>query len=374
MYSYIYQSLKNVFAYTFSDQDQAPMMTHDHDYDMKENIAIEDQLDAAREHIDKLEAENARLTLFRFGAERFSSDDSMMAFYTGFRSYEVFKATFLALEPSASSLVTWSQVQRQRGAGSIIKDIQKREQLCLIDQFFMFLCRVKAGLFEKDLACRFNVSNATVSRMLLTWANYLYCILGSLPVWPSRQQVDTHMPDCFKLVYPKTRVILDCTELRCQTPSALYLNSQLYSHYKGTTTFKGLIGITPSGAVSFVSELYTGSISDNDITRKSGLVDLLDAGDQVMADKGFTIEKMLAEKHVSLTIPPFLTSKRKQFSKEEVLETQSIARVRIHVERAIRRVKEYHIFDSVLPLSLAGSVNQLWTVCCLLTNFRGPLF
>ena len=182
------------------------------------------------------------------------------------------------------------------------------------------------------------------------------------------------MPECFKVLYPKTRVILDCTELKCQTPSALYTNSQMYSSYKSHTTFKGLIGITPSGAVSFVSQVFSGNISDVDITERSGLLNLLEENDDVMADKGFTLKKVLSKQNVTLNIPPFLTNKRSQFSKGEVTETQSIARLRIHVERAIRRVKEFHIFDSVLPLSMAGSINQIWTVCALLTNFRGPLY
>lgn len=54
--------------------------------------------------------------------------------------------------------------------------------------------------------------------------------------------------------------------------------------------------------------------------------------------------------------------------------THNIARMRIHVERALRRIKEYHIFDAVIPLNLAPSINQIWTVCVILTNFRGPLF
>ena len=116
----------------------------------------------------------------------------------------------------------------------------------------------------------------------------------------------------------------------------------------------------------FVSSLYTGAISDKEITRCSGILDLVEAGDSVMADKGFDIEDLLRKKNVSLNLPPFLES-RSQFSAAEVQQTKMIAKVRIHVERAIRRIKEYHIFDSDVPLSMLGSINQLYTVVCLLT-------
>ena len=100
---------------------------------------------------------------------------------------------------------------------------------------------------------------------------------------------------------------------------------------------------------------------------------LLEDGDGVMADKGFTIEDLLSPLNCSLNIPPFL-SEKVQFSKEDVERTQKIAKLRIHVERAIRRVKENHLFDAVIPLSLASSINQIWSVCCMLSNFKGPLF
>ena len=126
-------------------------------------------------------------------------------------------------------------------------------------------------------------------------------------------------------------------------------------------------------SVSFISSLYTGAISDKEITSRSGLIDLLDPDDQVMADKGFLIQDLLAPKNASLVIPPFLGEKG-HFSQAEVEKTHEVARLRIHVERAIRRIKEYHILDGVIPLNLAASVNQIWTVCAILTNFRGPLF
>lgn len=186
------------------------------------------------------------------------------------------------------------------------------------------------------------------------------------------------MPDCFKCTFPGTRVILDCTEIHVQKPSSKVLNSVTYSHYKGNTTFKGLIGIAPSGEVTFVSDLYTGSISDKEITKQSGILSVLEEGDMVMADKGFLIKDLLSEIHVYITIhgiviPPFLGPSG-HFTVDEVRKTQAIARLRIHVERAIRQIKEYHIFDKVLPMTLVGSINQLWAVCALLTNFQGPLF
>ena len=45
---------------------------------------------------------------------------------------------------------------------------------------------------------------------------------------------------------------------------------------------------------------------------------------------------------------------------QDILETQQIAAERIHVERAINKYKNFHLFDQVIPLSLAGSINQLY--------------
>ena len=68
-------------------------------------------------------------------------------------------------------------------------------------------------------------------------------------------------------------MIIDCTEVKCQMPS-LQLNGELFSSYKHHTTLKGLVGISPGGGITFVSQLYSGSISDKEIVSRSGFLDL----------------------------------------------------------------------------------------------------
>ena len=77
----------------------------------------------------------------------------------------------------------------------------------------------------------------------------------------------------------------------------------------------------------------------------------------VMADRGFDIQHILAAKKVKLNIPPFMKGKE-QLSLEEELETRSIASVRIHVEWAIERIKNYRILQGVIPNWLHSQVDQ----------------
>ena len=118
------------------------------------------------------------------------------------------------------------------------------------------------------------------------------------------------------------RVIIDCTEIKCEMPSSLLLNTELFSSYKNHTTLKGLIGIAPNGAVTFISQLYTGSISDREIVIRSGfLAQEFSEGDSVMADKGFAIQDLLSL-GTSLNISPFL-GQFEQMSPENVIRLNS---------------------------------------------------
>ena len=133
-----------------------------------------------------------------------------------------------------------------------------------------------------------------------------------------------------------------------------------------------MIGIATSGAITFISQLYAGSISNREIVIRSGFLDqaFVD-GDTVMADKGFTIQDLLPL-GTTLNIPPFLRQ-NSQMGAEDAIRTQQIASVRIHVERAINRIKNYKIWSGVVPLSSFGLVNQMLSICAFLCNAQDKL-
>ena len=71
-------------------------------------------------------------------------------------------------------------------------------------------------------------------------------------------------------------------------------------------------------------------MSDIKITKLCGIIDLLESGDSIMADKGFVLQKVLKGTGIEVNTPPFLMSKG-QFTAQEVEETQTIAKLRIHI-------------------------------------------
>ncbi|GFX55599.1 uncharacterized protein TNCV_268871 [Trichonephila clavipes] len=101
------------------------------------------------------------------------------------------------------------------------------------------------------------------------------------------------MPKSFLLENKDCRVIIDCTEFPIQKPSSPLRQQMTFSFYKNCSTLKAMIGIMPSGAICFISDLHCGSISDKELFLQSKLMDLFEPNDVVMADKDFLIEAEL---------------------------------------------------------------------------------
>ena len=110
--------------------------------------------------------------------------------------------------------------------------------------------------------------------------------------------------------------------------------------------------------------------SDKQITKDCGMLNMLEQGDDLMADSRIDIEDDMPD-GVTLNIPPFLNG-APQLSVSDESETRKIAAVRVHVQRAIQRIKCFRILKNVFLLSMASELNKIWIVCSYLTLFHPP--
>ena len=73
----------------------------------------EEQLEAAHQRIEELEAALNKQTIYKLQMK----PNSSIRFYTGFPSFDVLVATFRALSSTAQNMYSWSQMQRLRNKG-----------------------------------------------------------------------------------------------------------------------------------------------------------------------------------------------------------------------------------------------------------------
>ena len=246
-----------------------------------------------------------------------------------------------------------------------------KSKLAIHNQLLLVLMRLRLGLLYTDLGKRFGVSRSTAFEIFTVWRPVLARFMREkVIVWLPRDTLNRIRPKSFSKNYPKATCIIDCTEVFVQRPTNLRKRSQTYSNYKHHNTYKLLYCIAPNGYVMFVSKLFGGRASDNFITKNSGFVHHLIPGDEILADRGFTIQDILPP-GVSLAIPAF-TRGRKELSEHEVTSTPRLANVRIHIERAIRRLKGFHILCNVMSGRLQ-SVDEIVTICAGLCNLQPEL-
>ena len=109
----------------------------------------------------------------------------------------------------------------------------------------------------QEYAYKFDVSVATVSLILLKWLAILDTKLKPLIKWPEREVLWISIPACYRSSFgKKVVVIIDCFEVVIERPSNLLGRASTWSSFKHHITVKVLLGITPCGVVSFVSEAW----------------------------------------------------------------------------------------------------------------------
>ncbi|XP_006824990.1 uncharacterized protein LOC100378599 [Saccoglossus kowalevskii] len=276
-----------------------------------------------------------------FSVNDVEGNEAKCKFYTGL-TWLQFMSLWNFLGPARDKLLFWKRDYNNEEASPNLRRGPERK-LDSMNELFLTLVRLRVGLLHQDIAYRFGISKGHVTTVVTTWIQLLYKQFSRLrsDMFPSRDIVKRNLPACFKK-FRDIRVIIDCSEFFVYQSTHFKQQGNMYSSYKNHVTYKVLIGIAPSGAITYVSDAFEGSISDKEIVQKSGFLDLLSEGDLILADRGFTIRDLLFEKKADLNIPPFLGNRDKLSAAEEI-QTKQIARVRIHVERAIERIKKFRL-------------------------------
>ena len=219
------------------------------------------------------------------------------------------------------------------------------------------LVRTRKGFDAKFLADTFGINFSEVSRIYNTWIIFLSQELPFLVPWPSRSELQKCLPKRLKK-FKNVRVIIYCLEFFIQKPKVPSSQKITWSNCKHWNTAKLLVAITPTGDVSFIPPLRTGSISDKEFVRQSGLLDVLEEGDAVMADKGFMIWDLLTFKKLRLVSPAY--SRGPCLSVKGTTHSRRVASLRTHVERNILRLKQFRILSGVIPLLLKPVLIELF--------------
>jgi DDE superfamily endonuclease/Helix-turn-helix of DDE superfamily endonuclease len=307
-----------------------------------------------------------KITIFNY-----INNPKKISFYTGFESYDVLYCFFEFFKEDASHMCYLGSTYKG-GLEDNSDRTGRPRSLPLLEEFFMVLIRLRRGYEVVHLGDLFGLSHSQVSRICNSWILLMAGKLRQINFWPPDP------PKEMLLVPPQMRddlkylaVIVDATEVYVQKPSATKAQKEIFSQYKNHVTAKMIVGVDANGVVIFYSKAYSGRTSDKKMFHHCGITQLLKRGDIVMVDRGFEVTKDLEKMGIKVLIPDFL-GKKSQFTSEELRRSEKIAEVRVHVERAIRKIKEFKILSQGLfPLNMAPMMDSIWICCAVLSNFTG---
>ena len=99
----------------------------------------------------------------------------------------------------------------------------RKRALDSFEAFILTLVRCRCNFSLTHLAHLFETTESTVSTTFITWINFLYVKLGSLPIWPTKEQIKNAMPKTIMEKFPHVTCIIDCFEFKIAVLSSLVI-------------------------------------------------------------------------------------------------------------------------------------------------------
>lgn len=247
---------------------------------------------------------------------------------------------------------------------------------CSPRDVMVVLKKIRVYQTNAALALDFGITKASVGIIFRKNIPIISSCLKSLVFFPKSTQVVANIPMSFRKRYSNVKSIIDCLEIQIEKPTEAAKQALTWSEYKSCNTMKYLISITPDGLINFISEGYGGRASDSIIFEDCGFLNLLPKNSAVMADRGFkNVAHLLQQKECTLIRPPSVSTKVTP-TKSEVLETKKIAALRIHVERAIGRLRNFGFLipHATVDLKHVDLLDYVMMTACGIVNLHNSLF
>ena len=244
-----------------------------------------------------------------------------------------------------------------------------------IDRVFVTYVFLRQGLTYDALGALFGVHWKVISRIVKGVLPLLAKFFNHVFPVPTKQQLLETFPPSWKETLNGQFVayIIDGCEFFTEVPGNPAQQALLYSYYKHHCTGKFLVALTPDGYIAFVSKVYGGRITDQELVHKCGFLEhLKDRGMNVMADKGFTsISGDLIDMGAYL-LAPSRKGDRAQFTTDETKVNATVSHLRIHVERAIKLLKNFGILQKTLPFEYWPHIDDILSVIRGTVSLMGP--
>uniref|UniRef100_A0A3Q0REQ0 THAP-type domain-containing protein n=1 Tax=Amphilophus citrinellus TaxID=61819 RepID=A0A3Q0REQ0_AMPCI len=270
--------------------------------------ALKRENQALRESVEKMSLSENSLR----------NDAEKVKFYTGLPNYFVLETVMWLLAPHMDGM--------------------KNVKLSKFQQLLLTLMRLRLDLRNQDLAYRFGVKVATVTRTVHRMVNIMSSTLVPTAVfWPSRAELRKNLPAALRASHPDCAVIIDCFTVPFEEPVSTAAGPSY-------NVFKYLIGVAPQGVVTFVSRGVLGNVSDKSLAEGCGFLCKLLPGDVVLASRDLDIGESVAARGALFKIAGSYQGETETYGRSEgslladpSSETVSVQR---HVERVISMVKQ----------------------------------
>lgn len=164
------------------------------------------------------------------------------------------------------------------------------------NHILLTLEKIRVNHLFSSLALEFGVSNSEASRIFASTLPLLAHHLRKFIYWPSRESILRNLPMAFRENYSDVESIIDRFEIKMEKSKEPVEQSD-WSEYKKSNTLKYLISCTPDGMINFVSEGFSGRVSDQVLFQDCKFFDESPRKCEIMADRGFKfVDRMVMDR------------------------------------------------------------------------------